>query len=226
LDNACYICLEDSDHLDHKSKRGNPIKEKLIKEKEEINERISRKSRNSILHQKHSTPSEAVSVVSLSNMFECRKVSSEDEEIKIKEDLLICGICFGENEKEGFFEMKCKHGFCINCWKEYLETLINEGKIALNCMQKGCNLLLEDDKVIDLVNQKFYAKLKKNQMNKLVTTNKNMKFCPTVNCGGYAERKRENEKNVTCNNNHKFCFNCLQNWHDNKTCSEVIKLLI
>jgi len=53
--NKCLICREDSDHIDYKSKKGNPIKEKIMKEKEELNEKISRLSLNSFIMKKSSS---------------------------------------------------------------------------------------------------------------------------------------------------------------------------
>ena len=104
-----------------------------------------------------------------------------------------------------------------------LENLISEGKTQLKCMQKDCEMILDDQKVLELVNTIFFNKLNKNKINKLVTTNKNMKFCPKVNCEGYAEKLIDNKKNVICNlnNEHQFCFNCMLDWHDKKTCQEV-----
>jgi hypothetical protein len=222
--NRCLICREDSDHIDYKSKKGNPIKEKIMKEKEELNERISRISLNSIIMKKNSSCnnfSDNDSSRTLQNIFEPYS-GSQEEEIKMKnESFYTCLICFLDFNLNDLFELKCKHSFCINCWKSYIENLIMEGKIEFSCMQKDCKIVISEDYLKKIIEEEFIIKLNKNKINKLVTTNKNLKFCPVVNCDGYAEKKNKDEKNVICTKNHQFCFDCLQKWHEKKTCSEV-----
>ena len=234
IDKQCIICKEDTDHLDYISINGNKIKEKIIQEKEELSDKISQRS-NSLLNKNWSfisdKPINYTSNISnsFSNNEKKRKEDTEDTQDIFKKNenrfniinLEACLICDEEYEDHQFFKNnKCNHTFCIICWKNYLKFHILEGKITLECMQNDCKMEIEEEKVIDLVDINFYNKLKKNKINKIVSISKNLKFCPIVNCEGYAEKK--DNKNVICNNGgHKFCFNCLLEWHDKKSCAEV-----
>ena len=230
-DGVCIICLEESDHIDYKSKKGNLIKERMLRDKEDLLDKMSRISRNSFIKKTSSViPDNNFGSPSFKrNSLIYINVDLKEEDIKIKKDNLnYCEICYEQFSNDQFYKNSCNHNFCLNCWRDYIETLINDGKIILNCMEKGCEILLEDNQILELVGNNFLTKLKKNKINKLVKTSKNMKFCPIVNCSGYAERQNESDKNVICNNNenHKFCFNCLMDWHDKKSCSEVFISLI
>jgi hypothetical protein len=90
-------------------------------------------------------------------------------------------------------------------------------------MMKGCKEKLEDDIIQKLVsnNLVLYEKYLKFRKNKQVLTNKNMKFCPEVNCTGYLEKTTQ-ENFIQCENGHQYCFNCLKNWHKKRNCEDVV----
>lgn len=97
--------------------------------------------------------------------------------------------------------------------------------VNLPCMQKDCEYNIDDNKVNELLGDTMYQKYKKFKLNKIISTSKDMKFCPITNCGSYA--KKNVNKNVMCyENSHEFCYECLKPWHVDKACSEVILFLI
>jgi E3 ubiquitin-protein ligase RNF19A len=92
-------------------------------------------------------------------------------------------------------------------------------------MTKGCKEILTEENIEFLLNDPIlFEKYKKFKINKIVLNNKNMKFCPQVDCGGYGVK--ENEKYILCTNNHKFCFDCGNEWHGTKECEEVKNILL
>jgi hypothetical protein len=89
-------------------------------------------------------------------------------------------------------------------------------------MMKGCGEVLNDEiisRLISVDNKPLFVRYQKFKLSKLVSTDKNLKFCPEVNCGSFA--RRSDNKYVKCENGHKFCFECTKNWHGKKKCEDV-----
>jgi hypothetical protein len=197
-EDTCIICNEKCDHIDFRSS----IHSRTLDE--EIDIRINEKP-----------PTINLKVVN--ENFDSITIT---EESKSSGDEIVCSICFTISNE--VYSLKCKHVFCSDCWKEYLLNLINEGKvIRLPCMQKDCDCNVDDVKVKELLGETIYNKYKKFQLNRFISTSKDLKFCPVINCGSYA-RKNIESKNVKCfENSHEFCFDCLKPVHLNRDCSEV-----
>ncbi len=87
-------------------------------------------------------------------------------------------------------------------------------------MMKNCKIKIADEIVKEFVTNELFSKYKKFQINKMILNNKNMKFCPIINCDGYGSKGED--KFVECNKGHKFCFYCLNPWHKNNKCEEIL----
>jgi hypothetical protein len=89
-------------------------------------------------------------------------------------------------------------------------------------MMNGCSEILSQEKIIELLenNKSLIDKYNKFYLNAMILNDKNKKFCPVINCGGYGSYI--GDLFLACNNNHKFCFNCLKKWHKGKDCDEII----
>ena len=139
-----------------------------------------------------------------------------------------CGVCGDTIEYQDQYKVKisCNHSFCLDCWENYLKEKINNANVAkISCMQHGCSVVLSKEFIRKILNNddiymKKYDKFEERQ--KLLMSDKNIKFCPTPDCDGYAERKNKNIKYVKCNFGHDFCFECLNAPHGDKKCEELI----
>ena len=139
-----------------------------------------------------------------------------------------CGVCGETIEYQDEYKVKisCNHSFCIDCWENYLKEKINNANVAkISCMQHGCSIALTRDFIKKILNNddilmKKYDKFE--ERHKLLMSDKNIKFCPTPDCDGYAERKSKDKKYVKCNFGHDFCFECLNAPHGDKKCEELI----
>ena len=138
-----------------------------------------------------------------------------------------CGICADKIEYPDSMKVKisCGHYFCVDCWENYLQEKINNSNVVkISCMQHGCSVVLTKEfvkKILandDALIQKYEKFLEKQ---KLLMSNKNIKFCPIPDCDGYAEKKDAN-KYVKCNFGHDFCFECLKQPHGKQNCEEII----
>ena len=139
-----------------------------------------------------------------------------------------CGVCSDTIEYQDISKVKisCNHYFCLDCWENYLKEKINNANVGkISCMQHGCSIVLKEQFIKQILNNddiliKKYEKFCERQ--KILTSDKNIKFCPTPDCDGYAERKNKDEKYVKCNFGHEFCFICLSSPHGDKECQEMI----
>ena len=111
----CVICNEDNDHIDYNSNKSFKYHNIGKNKNFEFNDLNSQNSQDN--NYKNSSP--------LSNNSIIVKLR-EKEEIK-NSSKEICIICF--NNAEFTYSLNCKHIFCLDCWKEYLINLINEGKV-------------------------------------------------------------------------------------------------
>jgi hypothetical protein len=94
-------------------------------------------------------------------------------------------------------------------------------------MMKGCQEIVDMEGLNFLLQDspELLEKYEKFKLNIEVLIDKNKKFCPTVNCGSYGQRRNDNEKYIQCENGHKYCFQCLGNWHGKTPCDEVFCLI-
>ena len=137
-----------------------------------------------------------------------------------------CGICGDKIEypDSNKVRLSCGHYFCVDCWENYLQEKINNANVAkISCMQHGCSVVLNTDFIKKILNNNDaliikYEKFLERQ--KILMSNKNIKFCPIPDCDGYAEKK--DNKYVKCNFGHDFCFECLKQPHGKQKCDEII----
>lgn len=64
----------------------------------------------------------------------------------------VCDICCDDDKDMRTFAMKCGHRFCLNCYRQYLGTKIqDEGEAArIRCPGEGCTRIV-DSKSLDLL---------------------------------------------------------------------------
>lgn len=64
----------------------------------------------------------------------------------------VCDICCDDSPNMDTFAMKCGHRFCLDCYKQYLGTKIqDEGEAArIRCPGEGCTRIV-DTKSLDLL---------------------------------------------------------------------------
>ena len=184
------------------------------------------KSSSIYLSSKHNSPNKRKlfnlyfleSMNNINNLNNIHNILEENKQMN--DNCLICNEKLTKEEFDNNF-VECFHGFCDDCYFNYFREKINNNDIEkIKCPEKNCNNIIYNDfiekKIIkDISLLEKYKKLKeKNQL----MYDPNIKFCPYPDCDSYA--KKGKNKFVICKNGHKFCFNCLKNWHENKSCVE------
>jgi hypothetical protein len=82
-------------------------------------------------------------------------------------------------EKNDLYSLNCGHKFRSECWKEYLQELINNplSCIKAKCPQKGCTCIVyENFFKTFLKDENALAKFKRAIYNNIITQNKAFKI--------------------------------------------------
>lgn len=202
VDDKCIICGENSPHLDQHE----PDMEMDEEDYRKINRfRIS----SSFLSEEYGN-----------NHLEEEKEENE-----------LCSVCYNnEIEKNMQLSIKCKHEFCLDCWKRYVSESIQRGKVLhIICMNVKCTQELTEKDVLLLFggqgskeDNETYEKYQKFLKRRLNEASGNQKQCPIRDCEGYGSKDKEGNKYIKCENGHKFCYECLKPWHGSASCEEII----
>ena len=128
-------------------------------------------------------------------------------------------ICYEMLEQGKSLALDCGHTFCGDCWANYLQTKVQSGFQGIDalCMQSGCNM-----KVTHKIFESVLASSPKDKetywkwlCKSFTDENKNIKWCPNVQCEYCCEREDMGRMlyDVTCECGTEFCFSCGQLTH-------------
>ena len=153
-----------------------------------------------------------------------KKKEEDKTEDKLNSDIE-CGICAEAIISPTKVRLKCNHYFCRDCWIDYLKEKITNANVSkIFCMQHGCGELLDTKFIKNILegNQDLIDKYDKfYQRKKMLEQSDKIKFCPTPDCEGFAE-KTGKSKYVKCNFGHEFCFECGMAPHGKKKCEDMM----
>ena len=144
----------------------------------------------------------------------------------VKPDGNLCNVCF-EPRQSDFFALKCGHYFCNDCWTDYVDSKLDDlvTIISTACLQKGCNLIVPEHimlSYIDPNNQEKMDIFRKGLFKNFTDNNKDIKWCPTPNCGICIRCVSHSEKEIICECKGIFCFGCGNEGHRPCKCNMII----
>ena len=60
---------------------------------------------------------------------------------------IICDICLMETTHNQLEGLECQHLFCIECWRSYMRTRIEDSgdALAIPCPERSCDILVNED---------------------------------------------------------------------------------
>jgi ariadne-1 len=72
----------------------------------------------------------------------------------------MCEICCDDEAGLDTYAMKCDHRYCVNCFRQYLESKIkDEGEAArIQCPSEGCSRIVDSKSIKILVPTDIYAR--------------------------------------------------------------------
>ena len=139
----------------------------------------------------------------------------EEEKIPIE-----CPICY-TYQTNVITLSDCYHTFCVTCFTQYLETLINEAKIS-NIGCPTCSSILQKATIFSLISKEIQDKYDKFSLRENLINNPYARLCPVPDCEGYAMGNLKNKK-LTCNIcKFEYCFFCVEKWHGSRKCEKNI----
>lgn len=138
---------------------------------------------------------------------------------KLKEDGITgnneeCLICYTEKD-DTFKALKCNHFFCGECWEEYVNSRLDDLLTALHtpCPQSGCTLIVPEKFMISSIKSEKRMQFIKALLKNFTDYNKDIKWCPTPDCGICIRCLIHVEKEIECECRAVFCFSCSKEGH-------------
>ncbi|RMZ73700.1 RING finger [Pyrenophora seminiperda CCB06] len=143
----------------------------------------------------------------------------------------VCDICCDDDANMKTFAMKCGHRFCLDCYRQYLGTKIqDEGEAArIRCPGEGCTRIVDSKSLDLLVTEDLHDRYHTLLTRTYVDDKENLKWCPApdckyaVECGVKSKELPRVVPTVHCDCGHDFCFGCTLNNHQPAPCSLVKK---
>ncbi|XP_041458533.1 uncharacterized protein LOC121410477 [Lytechinus variegatus] len=135
-----------------------------------------------------------------------------------------CSICYEELDEEhkGTALVACNHWFCDECWRNHLNTQINQGNVHITCPEYKCTVPVDKVTLMSLVPSKVFSRYHNNQTNSALMLRSELHWCPMPSCGRLL--KLSNPKrlvSVNCECGTFWCSLCKQEAHWPATCQQA-----
>ena len=109
------------------------------------------------------------------------------------------------------------------CIENYLIDLITDGKISsLRCPFINCNSNISEKEMEDIIkDEQIISKFYKFKKRLEIDLNPNLCWCIRPGCENWVVGNTKDPK-ITCTCGQIICFNCMNEWHEGKSCQEAI----
>ena len=137
-----------------------------------------------------------------------------------------CRICMEEVDE--VVTLSCRHPFCADCWKQYLETMFEGNFGGAQAVQTRCPIPdcteLVDEQLIQNVAPDLVPRFQQHLLDVFVESNRTMmRWCPGPDCRRIAVKPRP-DLFVGCNHTmfcedgcqRRYCFECGLDPHDGR----------
>eukprot|EP00927_Polykrikos_kofoidii_P079530 TRINITY_DN76305_c0_g1_i1.p1 TRINITY_DN76305_c0_g1~~TRINITY_DN76305_c0_g1_i1.p1 ORF type:complete len:533 (+),score=93.66 TRINITY_DN76305_c0_g1_i1:50-1600(+) len=149
----------------------------------------------------------------------------------------LCGICFcetGENPlpcsrrplKQGGGKPGPHPVYCKDCWRQYIEHSVTEGKNCMNlrCPAPGCNEALRRENFQKLLVGDALERFGRFAAESLVDDSRGRaRWCPSQGCGRATRQPPSGDTEVRCSCGFTWCFACGTDAHLPVSCDTVRK---
>ncbi|CAK0803947.1 unnamed protein product [Prorocentrum cordatum] len=127
-------------------------------------------------------------------------------------------------EKPHMLSLGCGHGFCEDCWREYLHVQVNDGRSAVltRCPQHKCSQIVLSDIFRTLCDEARRAKYDEWHLRTFVDDNPSVKWCSNPNgCSNACEYAGVDMCDIRCSCEYVWCWACGEEAHRPADCSTV-----
>ncbi|EAR90232.2 Ibr domain protein (macronuclear) [Tetrahymena thermophila SB210] len=198
------------------------IENSLVQERQSKNEQILQ---NSFLYNSTNTQNMKQRMINRHIQFRCSvKTQTKNYFLSEAEGGVTCNICCLSYQREYFYTLdSCNHLFCKNCIIQYLENCINTSQVLkIKCPDENCKVEFTDQILQKILDTKTFQKYLKFKELKIINSDPTLKWCNRTGCTFYCKINL-NDPKIICKCGHQMCFQCGNNWHEGKTCDEVIQ---
>ena len=137
-----------------------------------------------------------------------------------------CKICLLKSTTSKRSALECGHSYCNKCWLQYLTGKIMDLGLSqiIACPTSGCNILVEDQMVFDLVTDpEVRLRYQTLIANSFVDCYDFVRWCPSPGCSKAIKVTSDLTKFVRCDCGYEFCFPCGSQLHEPVDCDLLTK---
>ena len=134
----------------------------------------------------------------------------------------MCNICATSRLGKQMYALPCNHYFCKECWKNHIQTSLDNGNLFIKCMEPGCNcpVLLTDVSLI--CGTKTALKMQERITALSIQTSKAVKRCINPKCNLSIDPSQIGFCNVAkCKCGARICYLCGKEAHAPLDCQYV-----
>ncbi|CAJ0825230.1 3551_t:CDS:2, partial [Entrophospora sp. SA101] len=142
-----------------------------------------------------------------------------------------CIICVEERPPKSFviISNNCNHNanICDECVNKYIEGNLNDkGDINIKCPFIGCDVILDNYEIKNLVNDNLYQRYDELALRKALQQMPDIRWCKNPKCkSAQSHIGSESEPILTCRDcGTKSCFTHDSLWHEGLTCQQYDKI--
>ncbi|GFO33110.1 E3 ubiquitin-protein ligase arih1 [Plakobranchus ocellatus] len=148
-------------------------------------------------------------------------------------DNIECGVCFSEcrvyaedDAESAMMLLPCKHAYCVRCWQAHVYYNIQTGAPRIECMTRGCSVLLNQTTLISLMPHAVVSAWRARLKDRSLQASEYANWCPDGRCGKVAVSSKTPLKKqfgvplmcacLTC-----WCSNCQGEPHWPASCEQM-----
>jgi len=147
-----------------------------------------------------------------------KQAGVSEGETRVQGDL--CGICFCDPPIPA---LPCGHGYCKDCWVQYVSMAVAEGKgcLDLRCPDPKCSERLRRSDVNRFCETKEQQRYARFLLDSVVEEGKSFKWCPGPGCECIGVQPENPTDAILCACGDEWCFECSNDVHHPVSCDIV-----
>ncbi|KAK5580632.1 hypothetical protein RB653_000654 [Dictyostelium firmibasis] len=153
---------------------------------------------------------------------------SKQSEIKNNEKRHLCMVCYCDLPITDFYILdECNHKYCNDCLNAHYTMQVRGGYSNLKCPFPTCKYYPTYQEIQHILSKQYFEKYDKTLVTVHLNNEKNLRYCPEVDCGAPIILPPNFDKTVSptieCSNQEclsSYCLNCREESHKGLTCKE------
>ncbi|KAN0042070.1 hypothetical protein ACTFIV_004629 [Dictyostelium citrinum] len=152
----------------------------------------------------------------------------KQSEIKNSKKTHLCMVCYCELPITDFYILdECNHKYCNDCLNTHYTMQVRSGYSDLKCPMPTCRYKPTYEEVQHILSKEYFEKYDRILVNVHLNKDKNIRYCPEVDCGAAIiippNLDKSTTQTVECSNQEcksSFCLICRESSHHGLTCEQ------